>query len=368
MPVARASEARACPRAPAGGTPARPPVFSNLKRGWVREVSSRAGPGAAAPLRSKSSLRGVLTLVGVVLLWLHASSTFAASPSAERQKLLAAVTSWRYQLRRLDIEEISASPADLAVIDYAPDRYRGIEEPFAADDVARMQKKPNGSRRLLLAYLSIGEAERYRTYWNNDWYEPATRPSWLIGAANPRWDGNFPVRFWHKEWQDIVLGSPQAYLDRILAAGFDGVYLDRADVFQELARENPNGARDMAALIARIAKHARATKPDALIVMQNAEELIARPEVRGAIDAIAKEDWLYGVSHEEKANSADMVRDSLAYLRRAKTHGLRVLVVEYLSDSATARAAEARIRREGFLPLIAERSLGTFDFVPAEKR
>jgi cysteinyl-tRNA synthetase len=310
----------------------------------------------------------VLTLVCVLLLWLCASPTFATSPGAERQKLLADVTSWRYQLRRLDIDEIAASPADLAVIDYAPDRYRGIEEPFPAEAVARMQRKPDGRRRLLLAYLSIGEAERYRTYWNNDWYEPTTRPAWLIGAANPRWDGNFPVRFWHPGWQQIVLGSPQAYLDRILAAGFDGVYLDRADVFQELARENQNGARDMGALIARIARYARAMKPDALVVMQNAEELIARPEVRDAIDAIAKEDWLYGVSHEEKANPADMVRDSLGYLRRAKSRGLRVLVVEYLSDPGTARAAEARIRREGFLPLIAERSLGTLEFAPSGKR
>lgn len=324
------------------------------------EVAARARP--AVPSRM---WRFVIALLAVwSLLVAHAS---AEGPAEARQKLLASVASWRYQLRRLDIDEIAAHPADLMVIDYAPDRYRGFEEPFSRADVARMQTKPDGRRRLLLAYLSIGEAERYRTYWNNAWYAPATRPPWLL-APNPRWDGNFPVRFWHAEWQAIVLGSPDAYLDRILAAGFDGIYLDRADVFQELLAENPRAERDMARFIVRIAAHARAQKPDTLVVMQNAEELLARREVLDAIDAIAKEDLLTGVAHDGKPNPPGMVRESLSHLRRAQAKGLAVLVVEYLDRTKAASAAETRIRGEGFLPLIAERSLGTLDFKPGDDR
>lgn len=285
-------------------------------------------------------------------------------PARRRRERLSAVTSWLYQLRRIDASAIAASNADLVVVDYAPDRIHGVELPFTRADVAAMQRKPDGSPRLVLAYLSIGEAERYRTYWNNAWYDVATRPAWLLDV-NKAWDGNFPVRFWHPEWQAIIYGTPGAYLDRILAAGFDGIYLDRADVFQELAGENAAADREMARFISRLSAYARRIDPLALVVMQNAEELVQRPEVLSAIDAIAKEDLFHGVEHDEARNDPDMIRHSLADLRFAEARGLRILVVEYLSDAAAARRAVDEARSLRFLPLIAERSLGTLEYAPA---
>ena len=32
-------------------------------------------------------------------------------------------------------------------------------------------------------------------------------------------------------WQGLIYGTPGAYLDKILVAGFDGAYLDIIDVF-----------------------------------------------------------------------------------------------------------------------------------------
>lgn len=285
------------------------------------------------------------------------------SPALQRRQRIAAAETWRYQLRRIDIAEIAASDADLVVIDYAPDRVYGVELPFTRADVATMRRKPGGGSKIVLAYLSIGEAERYRTYWNNAWYDAPTRPPWLL-KANPQWDGNFPVRFWQSQWQEIVFGRPEAYLDRILAAGFDGVYLDRADVYQELEKENPGAEDDMAKFIVALARHARQLKPEVLVVMQNAEELVRRRAVRQAIDGLAKEDLLYGVNHDEAPNPPDMVRDTLADLALARDSGLKVLVVEYLSRAADASRATARIKAGGHVPLIAERSLGTLDFVP----
>lgn len=289
----------------------------------------------------------------------------ATSPVRRRRDRLAAAASWHYQLRRIEIAEIAASPADLVVIDYAPDRVYGVELPFSREDVARMRRKPDGGARIVLAYLSIGEAERYRTYWNSAWYDPAKKPEWLL-ASNPRWDGNFLVRFWHPEWQRIVFGAPDAYLDRILAAGFDGVYLDRADVFQEVGGDAPGlePERAMESFIVRLAAHARSLRNDAIVVMQNAEELIRHRAVRSALDGIAKEDLLHGVEHDERANDPTMVRGSLQSLRLARRSGLAVFAVEYLSSRSQADAAQERLRREGFIPLIAERSLGAFSYRP----
>ena len=56
-----------------------------------------------------------------------------------------------------------------------------------------MQRKPDGGARIVLAYLSIGEAEDYRSYWQRDW--SVSPPAWL-GAENPDWPGNYAVNYW----------------------------------------------------------------------------------------------------------------------------------------------------------------------------
>ena len=89
--------------------------------------------------------------------------------------------------------------------------------------------KLNGGSRLIIAYMSIGEAEDYRYYWDSDWNN--TPPSWLE-EENPNWEGNFKVRYWEAEWKGIIYGNDSSYLKKILDAGFDGVYLDIIDAFE----------------------------------------------------------------------------------------------------------------------------------------
>ena len=38
--------------------------------------------------------------------------------------------------------------------------------------------------------------------------------------------------YWTKSWRDILFGSKDSYLDKILNAGFDGVYLDVVDAYE----------------------------------------------------------------------------------------------------------------------------------------
>jgi cysteinyl-tRNA synthetase len=85
--------------------------------------------------------------------------------------------------------------------------------------------KADGGARLVLCYLSVGEAETYRFYWRSEW--ETAPPDWHLGE-NPQWPDNYAVRYWDPDWQGIVF----AYLERILDAGFDGVYLDRVDAYE----------------------------------------------------------------------------------------------------------------------------------------
>lgn len=102
-------------------------------------------------------------------------------------------------------------------------------EALKADDIVSLKNKANGGSRLVIAYMSIGEAEDYRYYWDDPWRVGS--PEWLE-AENPDWEGNYKVRYWDEQWQSVIYGNEDACLDMIMDAGFDGVYLDIIGAFQ----------------------------------------------------------------------------------------------------------------------------------------
>jgi cysteinyl-tRNA synthetase len=101
--------------------------------------------------------------------------------------------------------------------------------PFTPPEIKSLKVKACGGKRIILAYMSIGEAEDYRYYWKTIW--KMNRPAWL-DRENEDWEGNFKVRYWMDGWQEILFGNEDAYLDRLMEAGFDGVYLDIIDAFE----------------------------------------------------------------------------------------------------------------------------------------
>ncbi len=127
----------------------------------------------------------------------------------------------QFATKQAFIEGVCATNYDLLICDLFFD-----EVPFSSDEIAQLRRKANGGRRLVIAYMSIGEAEDYRYYWQSSWGKYP--PKWLE-AENPDWEGNYKVRYWEGEWQHIILYS---YLERIQKANFDGVYLDIIDAFE----------------------------------------------------------------------------------------------------------------------------------------
>jgi cysteinyl-tRNA synthetase len=250
------------------------------------------------------------------------------------------VKTWRYQLQDIKPTAIANSSSDLVVIDYA-----GGDGPFTRAQVEEMQRKPDGTRRIVLSYMSIGEAESYRWYWPN-------RSSAWLGGENPKWRGNYGARFWHEDWQKIIF----EYTDKIVAAGFDGVYLDKVDQFEEMGHQD-----EMVEFVSRIAAHAKSQRPDFLIVSQNGDGLIANPAFRKAIDAFAREDLLYGEGKDGVRNSAASIRTSVERLKLLAAEGKPVFVVEYPRDEGQARAATREISEQGFVGLMARRSLDALE-------
>ncbi len=112
---------------------------------------------------------------------------------------------------------------DLLIIDRC---FNG--QPLSAADVTSLKVKRNGASRLVFAYMSIGEAETYRSYWQSAW--STSPPAWMA-EENPDWAGSFKVKYWLQEWKQILFGSPEASLDEIVNAGFNGVFMDVIDAY-----------------------------------------------------------------------------------------------------------------------------------------
>lgn len=100
---------------------------------------------------------------------------------------------------------------------------------FTSSEIEQLKTKANGGKRLVISYMSIGEAEDYRYYWQSNW--STNKPSWL-DAENPDWAGNYKVKYWNQDWQNIIFGNDNSYLKKIIDAKFDGVYLDIIDAFE----------------------------------------------------------------------------------------------------------------------------------------
>lgn len=247
---------------------------------------------------------------------------------------LSGVTSWLYLIGGFGpakISEVGASRVDMVVVDQALDS-------GAAFSTAQVDAMAGANDKLVISYLSIGEAETYRDYWQAEW--ETTPPDW-IGEENPEWAGNIKVAYWDAEWQAIVFDM----IDSVIASGFDGIYLDIIDAYyywEDLNGFSGGLYRDrMVDFVTSI----RAYADDAMIaagrggeafaiIGQNGEDLAEDPDYLAVIDGIGKED-LYFYYPNGSPNSFGPVpggwlTGSKELLEIAQAAGVEIFTVEYV--------------------------------------
>ncbi len=102
--------------------------------------------------------------------------------------------------------------------------YNG-NQALTKDEVRSLKFKKLGARRLLLAWLDVGEAANDQYYWQREWR--AGNPSWInaLDRSNP---GKFHIEFWNPAWKAIV-GKTFAGL---VEQGFDGIVLAGVDNYR----------------------------------------------------------------------------------------------------------------------------------------
>ncbi len=143
---------------------------------------------------------------------------------SEAKNFLYLINSENFAEKQNFIDAVSETNYDIMIMDLFHN-----ESIYTQLEIEQLKTKHNGGKRLVICYMSIGEAEDYRYYWQESWKTDS--PKWL-GAENPDWEGNYKVWYWESGWQNLIFGNESSYLKKIIDAGFDGAYLDIIDAFE----------------------------------------------------------------------------------------------------------------------------------------
>jgi len=254
----------------------------------------------------------------ILMIGLFTLNSFAKMP-------LSQVKSWGYWLQAPKIEAICNSPYHLIVIDYSSD---GTD--LNAFTSAHLEKLHRANKHVL-CYFSIGEAESYRFYWKNTW---KTGKPIFLGKENKDWPGNYKVKYWDHQWWKLAL---RPYLNRILSAGFDGVYLDIIDAYYYWSQHDyplQECANQMIDLVAMIRSYVtKKGRSDFTICPQNALGIVwdasatAKQKYLKVIDAIGVESLFYNFwSTEDQVYRLEC----LHVFHNAK---IRIFNVEYIKEN-----------------------------------
>jgi cysteinyl-tRNA synthetase, unknown class len=333
----------------------------------------------------------------------------AAAPLASAQSTnlppisLTAAKSWAYQIQGLEvpgaIDALAKSSYDLLVLeptrtDWSHPENKQFDTPAM---VHKLQATPAGDgvhRKLVIAYIDIGEAEGYRWYWHwtKGWGKgkprPADLPAFIVRLDPDGWADNFPVAYWEPAWKDILLqgketppDSSRAFrsvLDEVTQSGFDGVYLDWVEAYDERAikevakKEGVDPEAEMIKLIGEIRDYGRQRNPSFLVVQQNAADLLEEhPELLKIVDGIGQEDtWYSGKADAEWDNpkghdrkiSPNGTHSNLKRLHQFLAAGKPVFTVDYTVQDADA--TYQRALAEGFVPYCSRVSLSRLTTTP----
>lgn len=153
---------------------------------------------------------------------MHANATDILNLSMIRNYLYL-IGANQFSSKQVMIQALAKTNYDLIIMDLFFD-----DSSFSKAEVNQLKRKANGGRRLLVSYISIGSAEKYRYYFKNGW--GLHHPLWL----RRKYDGykdEYWVKFWNPDWQNIIYGNENSYIKRILDAGFDGAYLDNVEAY-----------------------------------------------------------------------------------------------------------------------------------------
>lgn len=288
-------------------------------------------------------------VIGFLLSILIMAGPSLAQDDSTPERDWSAVNDYIIQLQRPRVTRLGRTAYDLVISDIA--LAGSSPEPIAA------LRDSEGGPKLVVAYMSIGQAANFQYYWQSEWGGDQ-RPDW-IDAPDGFWAGDFWVHYWDPAWQAIILTGDDAYIDRIIDLGFDGVLLDRVDAATYYAEQGRDTAyAEMADFVIAIAEHARERSPDFGIFTINGEDIgLQNAAYLELVTGILVEDLYYGYPQDHTPSPAEWTAEREIMLDQWVDAGKLVLTVDYTLRPEQIDDAYARSAAHGYIPYCADRGL-----------
>lgn len=289
------------------------------------------------------------TSIALAALLFSASVTTAQDAPPRRW---SAVNDYIIQLQRARVDRLAPTAYDLVIADIA----------LAGGSAANIERLRHsaGGEKLVVAYMSVGQAATFQYYWQPEWSMTGARPDWA-DSPDGTWAGDIWVHYWDPRWQAILITGAESYLDRIIDMGFDGVLLDRVDAATYYAEQGRTSAyAEMSAVVMAIADHARRRSPGFGVFTINGEDIPFRDPAPGYLEAVTGilvESLYYGYPLDHQPSPADWTRLREADLARWVNAGKLVLTVNYSRQPDHIADSYARSRAAGYVPYVSDRGL-----------
>ncbi len=223
-----------------------------------------------------------------------------------------------------------------------------ILEPDEANDT--ILEAGRNSSDVLLAYLNIGYAEDWRSYWasieGEEWVHEPTP-----------YEGEYYIEYWRPEWHGIMKAMAEQYI----SAGFDGVYLDNVDAAEIIDSMNPSWAQtvntysEMIKLVCNISSYIKDLEPTAKVYINigGVYSLLYNNTLIECIDGVLREElWntLSGYNQTQPQDPGE-TNATLDALINAKSSGIEVLVADPVVNGEDAYNLCQASWSQGFIPI-----------------
>ncbi|HDD66318.1 MAG TPA: hypothetical protein ENG52_01680, partial [Nitrososphaeria archaeon] len=198
----------------------------------------------------------------------------------------------------------------------------------------------------VIAYVNLGMAEEWRSYWKERWRR--SPPRW-IAEKSREWSGEYIVMFWHPAWRRIL----RKVLKSIEREGYDGILLDNIDVYEYWEEKGCKAEEKLLMII----KWIKLTYSGKIYVnIGSGLKLIYDEEFMKLVDGILREEvWASyrGVIDPEETKE---ILNALIY---AKQRGKDVVILDYSNNERLTNAILSECAILGFKCYIGSRDLNS---------
>lgn len=207
--------------------------------------------------------------------------------------------------------------------------------------------------KIMLGYISLGEAETYRSYYNK------IKSKNLLLQESDLWKGHYYIDVRKQAWTKMMLDE---LIPPILEQGFDGIIIDTTDSAIEPEMQHPKKFAGMKQGAVNLIKAIRKRYPNIKIMINRGLEIL--PQIAGDIDYLMAEstmtDWVPNpkkpvlVDDKTYQYYMDLIRKSQEISPKLKVYSM-----DYwdMSDVEGVKYIYAKQRENGFVPYVSSMDL-----------